>query len=429
MSLARESKSASVKPIKHRAFGRAHRWKVLGVGFAANASFAAAFYGIPTTAVFIRSGYQIETTHLGLVLGAMGLGTALSELPWGLLTDRLGDRKVLLSGLGLTGVVLGWLALFVAPLSGHVPSFTLLTASLLLVGLIGGSVNGSSGRAVMAWFKDGERGFAMSIRQTALAAGGAIGALILPSTAAVAGFQAVYSVLAALCLVTTFFVWLWLHESPVEELISPATTRPSENPARGPLRNGQVWRTAFGLGALNIPPVAVLTFAAVFLNDFGHLSLAAISASIVAVQIGAVIARIWSGRFTDRRKNRRSFLKACALVTAALYGLLSILVAAVSAMPQQSSILIPVIVLTLVAGGITASCWHGIAFTELATIAGMKHVGTALGLGNTFAFGAYFLAPLAIPYVLGTCNWTCVWAMTVSFALIAFVLFPATRRQ
>jgi predicted MFS family arabinose efflux permease len=97
MSLARESKSASVNPTKRRAFGHAHRWKVLGVGFAANASFAAAFSGIPTTAVFIRSGYQIETTDLGLALGAMGLGIALSELPWGLLTDRLGDRKVLLS--------------------------------------------------------------------------------------------------------------------------------------------------------------------------------------------------------------------------------------------------------------------------------------------------------------------------------------------
>lgn len=45
--------------------GRAasHKWKVLGVGFAANASFSAAFSGIPTTAVYLRSGY-----HLGNAL-------------------------------------------------------------------------------------------------------------------------------------------------------------------------------------------------------------------------------------------------------------------------------------------------------------------------------------------------------------------------
>ena len=45
----------------------------------------------------------------------------------------------------------------------------------LLVGLLGGSVNGSSGRAVMAWFREGERGLAMSIRQTAVPAGGGLG--------------------------------------------------------------------------------------------------------------------------------------------------------------------------------------------------------------------------------------------------------------
>ena len=76
-----------------RVRGANHRWKVLGVGFAANASFAAAFSGIPTTAVFLRSGYHIGNSGLGLVLGMLGLGIALSELPWGLLTDRWGDRS------------------------------------------------------------------------------------------------------------------------------------------------------------------------------------------------------------------------------------------------------------------------------------------------------------------------------------------------
>ncbi len=63
--------------------GRNHRWKVLGVGFAANASFAAAFSGIPTTAVLLRGAYGIGNGGLGLVLGMLGLGIALSELRGG----------------------------------------------------------------------------------------------------------------------------------------------------------------------------------------------------------------------------------------------------------------------------------------------------------------------------------------------------------
>src|SRR5579859_7954436 len=98
-----------------------HRWKVLGVGFAANASFSAAFSGIPTTAVFLRNGYHLGNGGLGLALGMMGLGIAVSELPWGLLTDRWGDRRVLLLGLLATAAALAAMAGFVAPRGADVP--------------------------------------------------------------------------------------------------------------------------------------------------------------------------------------------------------------------------------------------------------------------------------------------------------------------
>jgi MFS family permease len=194
--------------------GRAasHKWKVLGVGFAANASFSAAFSGIPTTAVYLRSGYHLGNEGLGLVLGMLGLGIAVSELPWGLLTDRWGDRRVLLLGLLSTAAALAGLALFAAPLGSHVPHVTTLALGLLLVGLLGGSVNGSSGRAVMAWFREGERGLAMSIRQTAVPAGGGLGALLLPVLASRFGFVSVYAVLALGCAITAGFAWRWLHE-------------------------------------------------------------------------------------------------------------------------------------------------------------------------------------------------------------------------
>lgn len=400
-----------------------HRWKVLGVGVAANGSFAAALTGLPATAVSMRADYGLAAADLGLVIGAMGLGVAVSELLWGMLTDRLGDRRVLLTGLGLTGLVLALMALLLSPVPGRVPSAMLLAGAFLLVGMIGGSLNGSSGRAVMAWFGEGERGFAMSVRQMALPAGGAAGALILPPLAEGVGFQSVYGTLAALCLITTGLVWLWVGEPPVTAARSPAGTA-SERPGTGPLRNGQVWKTVLGVGALCIPQVAVVTFAAIFLNDVGHLGTAAMSASIVSIQLGAAVVRVWSGHFTDRRRNRRPFLKACALLTAAVYCVLAGCVALQSALPECGGAVVAAVVVALVAGGIVASSWHGIAFTELASIAGIAHTGTVLGLGNTFAFGAYFLAPLAIPHVLERASWSGVWLAAAVAALAAFVLFP-----
>ncbi|WP_291381064.1 MFS transporter, partial [Achromobacter sp. UBA5777] len=148
-----------------------HRWKVLTVGVAANTAFSAVAAGLPTTAVFMRAGYRLDLDQLALALGLLGLGVALFELPWGLLTDRWGDRPVLLGGLGSTAAALAWMSGWVAPVGGFVPGLWLLAVGLVLVGMLGGSVNGASGRAVMAWFDDGERGLAMSIRQTAVPLG------------------------------------------------------------------------------------------------------------------------------------------------------------------------------------------------------------------------------------------------------------------
>ncbi len=421
MSLARVGNADSEGLSQARRFAPSHRWRVLGIGVAANGSFAAALSGIPTTAVFMRSGYRIDTADLGYVLGAMGLGIAVSELPWGLVTDRLGDRKILLTGLSLTGVVLVLMACFVSPLAAYIPSAAMLAIALFFVGAIGGSLNGSSGRAVMAWFQEGERGFAMSVRQMALPAGGALGALILPSMAEHQGFQAVYGVLAALCFITTGFAWAWLHEPPLRQ-VSSASAAETLTAARSPLANGQVWRMVCGLGALCIPQVAVVTFSALFLHDVGHLSTAAISATIVAFQIGAAFTRVWSGRFTDKHRNRRPFLKACALTSAVLFAALGVALAV--APPTEAGFASPLAIVLLIFGGTVASTWHGIAFTELATIAGMKHVATALGLGNTFAFSIYFLTPLAIPLLLGAFSWTGVWLAAGIAALAAYLLFP-----
>ncbi|MDR5851422.1 MFS transporter, partial [Caballeronia sp. LZ003] len=115
----------------------AHRWKVLGVGVAANASFSAAIGGIPTTAVWMRSGYHFGNGEVGLVLGALGLGLAVSELPWGLLTDRWGDRPVLLTGLFATAAVLLGMSVFAVPSGfGAAPALGWLVFAMFLLGTL-----------------------------------------------------------------------------------------------------------------------------------------------------------------------------------------------------------------------------------------------------------------------------------------------------
>lgn len=400
------------------AAGASHRWRVLAAGFAANAAFSAAISGVPAAAVLLREAYALSTSGLGIAVAAVGLGIALSELPWGMLADRLGDRRVLLWGLGLTAAVLAWLALFVSPQEGHRPALAWLATGMALIGLAGGSVNGASGRAVMTWFTDGERGLAMSIRQTALPAGGALGALVVPAVAAQAGFRAAYAVLAAACLVAAAACWRWLRvpaEPPVAVVRPAAGALPASPLARWP-----IWRLVLAIGALCVAQIAVLSFLAVFLHDVAGFGMAWTSAAMVAYQVGAGALRVGSGAWTDRHGNRPAFLQRSCLAVAVLFGLLAVLSAWA---PHADAAARWALLGTIVLGGIVASGWHGVAFTELAVRAGLQHVGTALGLGNTFAFSAYFLTPLFTPVAIALGGWPAAWALVAAFALLARPLF------
>ena len=85
-------------------------------------------------------------------------------LPWGLLTDRVGERIVLPLGLATGAVALAC--------AGIARGFEQLVLLLVAAGALSASVNAASGRAVMQWFDPSERGLALGIRQANVPLGG-----------------------------------------------------------------------------------------------------------------------------------------------------------------------------------------------------------------------------------------------------------------
>jgi MFS family permease len=405
--------------------GTGHRWKVLTLGVAANASFSAAFSGIPTTAVLMRAAYHFSNAELGAVLGLMGLGIALSELPWGMLTDRWGDRPVLLAGLLSTAAALLAMALWAAPAASRVPATLWVGAGLLVVGLLGGSVNGASGRAVMVWFSARERGLAMSVRQTAVPLGGALGALLLPWLALRAGYAAVYAALAAGCAVSALLAWRWLVEPPALAGAGANASTAAAGPA--PLRNPRIWRMVGAIGILCAPQFAILSFGSIFLHDYAHAGVSASMATMATLQVGAMAMRVASGRLTDRLGNRRGYLCACAIASAVLLAALALFLGLQRGNAAHAWLL-PLLMGWLALTGIAVSAWHGVAYAELVTLSGSTYAGTALGMANTSVFVVCFLTPLSIPRLLALGGWPAVWAAGMLCGLAALSGFIGSVR-
>jgi len=399
-----------------------HRWKVLGVGVAANVAFSMIIGGLPAAAVFLRSNYMLSNITLGFILSMMGLGVALSELPWGMLTDKWGDRPVLLTGLTGTATVVLFMSIFAVLTAQAIPSVLSLTLFVFFIGFIGSSVNGASGRAIMTWFTDSERGLAMSIRQTAVPMGYGLGAALFPLISDHYGFTVLYLFSAMVLLICATFAWRWLYEPNTQHNVTKNTVKMVSNTVKSPLKRPDIWRIVTAIGILCGPQFVLLTFGSVFLVDVGQVSVYVSSISLVAIQLGAMVSRIWSGHWTDKNKNRKRYLKTCSILSIAAFLVLACSGSMLSEFPPHLATTFLIIIFII--SGVLISAWHGVAYTELAAMAGSKYVGTALAMGNTLVFIVLFLTPLIVPYLATHFSWTSVWSVATFCAIYSYVSFP-----
>ncbi|MFD7729165.1 MFS transporter [Kitasatospora phosalacinea] len=414
--LALPLRPAAAGPLVGRS-GKEHtprfKWGVLGIGIAAQAAFSAAFQGLPTSGPLLQDAYRLTPSQLGLVLAAVTCGAFATDVFWGLAADRIGERKVLVTGLTGTTLALAAATLFLTPAAGAVPSYAALAVVLFLAGCLGGSVNGASGRAVMGWFPVEQRGFAISLRVAAVPAGGAIGAAVLPPLALNGGFRWVFGFLTACSLLAALAVVRWLDEPP----LPAARGRAAAPQAPNPLRRKDIWRVAGTAFLLDLPQFTVLTFGSVFLHTVEHVPLGTVAALLVVVQVLSAVSRVWGGRWTDRRggRHRRTLVTVYSWTIAAGF-------TATALLESGPSWLVAAL---LAASGVLACGWHGVHYAEIATMAGAERAGAALGLENTLVFAGAFVTPLLIPAVLSASSWPVVMLLVGALpAVLSALLMP-----
>jgi sugar phosphate permease len=367
-----------------------YRWGILTVGTGAQASYSAVFIGIPVIAPQLRDQYGLSLTQVGLVLAAANVGSMVTLLPWGLLTDRAGERRVLTVGLAAAAAALAGAA--------FAPSFAILSVILMMAGAAGGSVNAASGRAVMSWFEPAQRGFALGIRQTAVPLGGAAAALVLPPVASAGGTRAALLLLAGGCLAAAVAGGVALREAPADR------DEHLGELAR-PLHDSRMWRLSFGSGLLVAAQMSILAFAVLFLHGERGLSAEAAAGILALMQVIGAGLRIASGRWSDRIGRRIApLLKLAFALTAAL--------AFTAALTNaRLGLLIP----ALVIAGALSQAWNGLSFTAAAELAGRARSGAALGLQQT----ALAVGGAATPPVFASVVESSSWA--VGFGLAALL--------
>jgi sugar phosphate permease len=214
-----------------------YRWVILATGAVGAGAFSALRMGLPALAPALRGEFGLSLGEVGLAFAAVTGGGMVTLVPWGALTDRIGERPVMASGLaGCAAALVG------AALS---TSYATLLGALLVAGMFGSSATGASGRAVMGWFARSQRGFALGIRQMALPLGGAVASLTLPSLIDAQGLDAAFVALAGLSLTAAVASVVLMRDPP------PAPGARTESaPAPPPTRDTRIWRLGAGSALL-----------------------------------------------------------------------------------------------------------------------------------------------------------------------------------
>lgn len=340
----------------------------------------------------LRDRYHLSLGQVGVLISASLVGSLFSLLLWGLATDHVGERTVLVASLLMCGGAL------IGAAAAH--SYWLLFGLLLLAGMAGAGVQSASGRSVSQWFEPGQRGLALGIRQTAIPISGFAVALLLPPVVRSAGtgwgFAALgFVVLAGMAVGGTVLI---RHPSQHARAHLPR--------GQNPIRDRGIWTLSIASALLLAPQLCVSGFTVLYLHDSRGLSDGDAAAVLAVTQLVAIAGRVLAGRWSDHVRSNLRPLRTIALGSTCLVAALAATLAAPLAVTAPALV---------IAGAISMS-WNSLSFASALDLAGEHRSGSAIGLQQTIlnlpgaAYPTLFAA-----LVTGT-SWR------TSFALLA--LFP-----
>lgn len=326
---------------------------------------------------FFERSFHIGQTQIGLVLSAQMIGSMLMTAFAGMLTDRFGDKAVVL----WSGCFMG----FTLVLASLVPNFTWLLIWLMLYGIGYAAVTPAGSHAIIYFFKKEDRGFAMGLRQCGVPLAGVIGSLLLPAIALHFEYQ---WALAAAGVITAIAGVLasMLYREPKELEGERVSMRAMLVEMLTISRDARLILLTLTGMVLIAAQVAVMAFLAVtFVHEAAYAVPLAIGLFTLS-QAAAIAGRLawgWSSDHLFKGSRAVPLALACAVTAGVALG--------TSFITPATSLAVVALLAALL--GFTAEGWLGVGVIALAEIGGEEHSGSALGVSLTWIFAAAFVAP------------------------------------
>lgn len=359
-----------------------YRWVIVGVLWLVHVIGFFNFSSLGILAPLIKEDLQLSSVQLGLFVSAIFIGASLSQLPAGLVTDFIGVRLILPSGIAIMGVFLA--------LCSFTSSYLNILLLLLIYGLANGVITPAATKSILDWFPPPyNRATAMAFKQTGVNFGGILAGFLLPILVIYLTWRNTLLMVGLVEASLALVIYKFLRESPAK-IIEEKSSLPWKEMGKVFL-NRDTWvlgGVAFFFMANQFSFSAYLTL---FLTK--ELNYSIVQGGFffsLAYFLGAGARLFWSFlsdyRLGGRRKGILLWIAFIMLFSNSALGLISFC-------PS----LAPFLVLPVLAFGISGVGWNALFLTLLGEAASKGSTGLITGAG--FFLGC--LGPLLFPPFFG----------------------------
>ncbi len=350
----------------------------------------------------IKTDLALTYTMSGALMSSYFVGYTIGQVPWGLLADRVGSRRVI--ALSVLGTAASTLVFSVAS------SFWHAILARFLSGLLGAGVFVPCVRLVSDWFTSTQRGTALGL----LSIGGSVGLMaaswILPSYSLQLGWRGTMAATGLLGLVSVAAIWGTLKDK----------TRVKSPPGRRSVfidvvRTRSFWLIAaiqfVRLGA----NYAYIAWLPLTLREEYGLDLVTAGVVYSLFNLAGMITNPVGGVISDRVGE--------PLVLLTTFSALSVFTYLFIALKSQG-----LMYLWVIAMGGAINLLRSPSFAILPKLYGVENTGRISGLQNTFASAGALCLPFLLGYFVdATASYFAGWILLATTFISASLLMLVLR--
>lgn len=246
---------------------------------------------------------HMKMSQAGAFMSAFYIGYVITQVPAGLLADRLGARVILTGSLLIAGIS----TFAMGSINSYTPGFVLR----LICGMSLGADYGAAARTIIEWFRPQERGVAFGAMFSAPTAGIVLSSLIVTPITITLGWRWAFRISGIIAFIIALVIFKLVKPSKEQ------STRPKEGMFDGfPIvfKNKNVLFAALaGFGLLWVE-VGTSTWVFAHIKRLG-LGLGLAGTVMLIYGIGGVVAPFLSGWVSDKVGHRKALVIASLAIT------------------------------------------------------------------------------------------------------------------